>query len=142
MKQTNSIISNLLEISIKALWAPPLVFILHSLAARRYGHEPYVDPIIHFAGGAAVAWLFWQSACCLRRYLGNPPVLRLALLAFGMATLTAVGWEFMEYGLSVSKGYAENWDLLNSLRDLVLGMGGAALVLGIATRGRLKDRSL
>jgi hypothetical protein len=137
MKKVDSLPGILLEITIKALWAPPLVFFLHSLAARRFGHEPYVDPVMHLAGGAAMAWLFWKSLCSGRRYLGNPSVMTIVMLAFGLTTLTAIAWECMEYMLSLSKGYEENWGLANTLRDLVLGMSGAALVLGIATKGKL-----
>ena len=127
MNNTNSITNIAVQISMKALWAPPLVYILHSLAADWLGHEPYVDPMMHFSGGAAIAFFFLQSAECCRRSISNQWV-------FGLTLLVAIAWEIMEYSLSVYHGWSMSWDLANSLRDLFLGMCGAALIIFLNTR--------
>ena len=36
-------------------WAPLTVLIAHHILARMFGHEPFVDPVMHFSGGAAAA---------------------------------------------------------------------------------------
>jgi hypothetical protein len=139
MNNTDSILHILFQICIKAAWAPPAVFFLHSLAAQQWGHEPYVDPIMHFSGGMAMAFFFWQSAKYCQRYLGNPSVMVLACIAFGMAAFTAIAWEIMEYGLALQDNNPM-WlgqNLLNSLRDIALGMSGALLLVGLSVRNRL-----
>ena len=104
MNNTDSNLNILFQISIKAAWAPLAVYILHKLAAKQWGHEPYVDPVMHFSGGIAMAFFFWQSAECCQRYLGNLSIMALAYIAFGMATVTAIAWEIMEYGIAMNDG--------------------------------------
>jgi hypothetical protein len=129
MTNTNSITNIAVQIGTKALWAPALVFILHSLLANKLGHEPYVDPVMHFCGGAAIAFFFWQSAKCCKRSISNRWV-------FGLTTLVAIAWEFMEYLLMVNRGWGMDWGAVNSLRDLILGMSGAALIIFMKTRNK------
>jgi hypothetical protein len=113
----------------KAFWAPLAVFAAHYLLTEWLDHEPYVDPVMHFAGGAAVAFLFWHLIVGWQRWKGVLAVVNPALLAFGLAVLVAVGWELMEYLLFVYRGTTRWWTLLNTLRDVALGAGGAALLL-------------
>jgi hypothetical protein len=132
----------LFQIGIKAAWAPPAVFFLHSLAAKQWGHEPYVDPVMHFSGGMAMAFFFWQSAECCQRYLGNLSVMALAFIVLGMTTFTAIAWEIMEYGIAIHNGETRwlNRNFLNSLRDLALGISGALLLVGLSVRNKLHSQ--
>jgi hypothetical protein len=132
---TKSTTSILIDIGTKAAWAPVLVFVLHQRAANWLGHEPYVDPVMHFAGGMAIAFFFWQAAECRQRNISN-------LQIFGLTTLVAIGWELMEFSLISYRGWGAQWDLLNTLRDLTLGMGGAALIIFFITRSRRLGESL
>ena len=129
MNNANSITNIAAQISMKALWAPVLVFILHHLVAGWLGHEPYVDPVMHFCGGAAIAFFFWRSAECCQRSISNQWV-------FWLTTLVAIAWEIMEYLLLVYRGWAMDWGAVNSLRDLILGMSGAALIIFLNTRSK------
>ena len=129
MNKTNSITNIAVQIGTKALWAPALVFILHSVAADWLGHEPYVDPVIHFCGGAAIAFFFWRAAECCQRSISSRWV-------FGLTTLVAIAWEIMEYLLLIYRGWAIDWDPANSLRDLALGMCGAALIIFLHSRNK------
>jgi hypothetical protein len=115
------------RIAKKALWAPMAVVIVHWLAGRSWGHEPYVDPVMHFVGGAAAAFFFWHAADCGRRYLGDLSLLGRALLAFGLATFAAVAWEFGEFLLDCYRWGSHQRGLTNTMRDLLLGVGGALL---------------
>jgi hypothetical protein len=117
------------QVAKKALWAPPTVFAVHYLVTEWLDHEPYVDPVMHFVGGAAMALLFYYSITGWQRYRGRLAVEKSLFLAFGLTVFVAVAWEVMEYFLLVYDNYAEGWELLNTLRDLALGAGGAALLL-------------
>ena len=122
MHSINSTANTALRISITALWAPLLVFVLHDLVAQRLGHEPYVDPVSHFLGGVAIAFFFWRSAECLQRSISDRWII-------GATVLVAIAWELMEAGFSIRAGSIMYWSLANSLRDLVLGLSGAAVLV-------------
>ncbi len=133
MNDAESMSNVLIQISKQALWAPAAVFFFHSMASRSLGHEPYVDPVAHFFGGIAIAFFFWKSANCCQYYLGSLPLITHALLAFGLATFTAVAWEFMEFFMFVftyGETSAQQWRA-TMMRDLFLGISGAALFLGV-----------
>ena len=114
--------------AVKAMWAPIFVYTAHKLAGKWIDHEPYLDPIIHFAAGAAIALFFFHLIASWQRYSGEP-FARPVLLAFWLAVLVAVAWELMEYFLLVNANWTAGWRLLNTFRDLALGSIGAAILL-------------
>jgi hypothetical protein len=138
MNNAESIPKVLIQICKQALWAPITVFYLHKLAAQSFGHEPYVDPVVHFFGGIAIAFFFWKSANCFNHYLGHWTPRARAILVFSLATLAAVAWELMEMpqlrypnnSLIHRNTSTELW-LATLSRDLFLGISGAVLFLGI-----------
>ena len=66
---------------------------------------------------------------CCKRSISNRWV-------FGLTTLVAIAWEIMEYLLLAYRGWAMDWGAVNSLRDLVLGMTGAALIIFLNTKNK------
>ena len=119
----------LVRIAREAAWAPLAVVILHHVLGGWLGHEPVVDPVMHFSVGAAAAFFFSRSAACARRYLGDPSPLAVGLMAFGLATVAAVGWELAEYLGDLVRGTNVQRGLSNTMRDLFLGVGGAAVYI-------------
>lgn len=130
MINRDSFIGVMGRIAKEALWAPLAVVVVHGLAGERLGHEPYVDPVMHFVGGVAAAFFFSRAADCGRRYLGDLSALARGLLAFGLATVAAVAWEFGEFLLDLYYGSSIQRGLPNTMRDLLLGVGGALLYVG------------
>jgi hypothetical protein len=142
MEDRSSLISVLVRIAREALWAPVAVVVVHWVAGRQWGHEPYVDPVMHFMGGAAVAFFFLRAAECGRRYLGDLSLLARALLALGLSALAAVAWEFGEFLLDRYRWGPLQRGLTNTMRDLFLGVGGALLYIGThAVFARRHDRA-
>jgi len=127
MNDRDSLKDVIARIAKEALWAPMAVVVVHWLAGRSWGHEPYVDPVMHFVGGAVAAFFFLRAADCGRRYLGELSLLGRALLAFGLATFAAVAWEFGELFLDLFRWGSFQRGLTNTMRDLFLGVGGALL---------------
>ena len=119
------------QIGRKALWAPVAVLIVHWLAGAWLGHEPFVDPVMHFSGGLAAAYFFWHAASFARRYLGDLSPLGLGLLSFGLTTVAAVGWEMAEFVGDRLRETHVQVDLANTMRDLILGVAGAVVYLGV-----------
>jgi hypothetical protein len=138
MNDAESIPKILVQICTQALWAPLTVFYLHKLAARSFGHEPYVDPVMHFFGGIAIAFFFWKSTNCCNHYLGHWTPKARAILAFSLATLVAAAWELMELLLVtyrntslISRNTSTELWLATLSRDLILGISGTVLFFGI-----------
>ena len=115
------------------------MIVAHWLAGEWFGHEPVVDPVMHFSGGVAAAYFIWHSAVCARRYLGDMSILAIGLLAFALAMVAAVGWEFAEFVGDRLRGTNVQHGLANTMRDLFLGAGGALAY--VAIRGPLSWRN-
>ena len=138
MSDTSPLADLIIRVGRRALWAPLAVIVLHILAGGCLGHDPSVDPVMHFLGGTAAAFFFWQASACARSYLGDLTPLASGLLAFGMASVAAVVWEFGEFLLDWYRGTHLQRDLADTMRDLFLGLSGATAYL--VTRGLLSFR--
>ena len=112
-----------------AAWAPLAVLILHALLGSVLGHEPYVDPTMHFLGGAAAAFFVRHASRVAGRLLGGPTQYALDLLAFGSTCAIALFWEFGEFASDQYFGTHIQRSLENTMRDLVLGVSGAVVYL-------------
>ena len=120
----------LCRIGREAMWAPLAVVIVHWLAGGWLGHEPFVDPVMHFLGGMAAAFFVWHGATCARGYVGDLSHIALALLALGLATTAAVGWELAEFLSDSYRGTHMQRGIANTMRDLFLGVSGAVVYVG------------
>ena len=121
----------LVRLARDAAWAPVSVLILHEVAARSFGHEPYVDPVMHVLGGMAAAFFLRYASSIAGRWLGAPSATALNLLAFGLTCAVALAWELAEFASDQYLGTRAQRDLGNSMRDLVLGVSGAIAYLAI-----------
>jgi hypothetical protein len=119
------------DILRKAAWAPAAVLVAHELGARAFGHEPLVDPVMHFLGGSAIAYFVYRVCRIGGGYLGAPSRLVIDLLALGLACVVALMWEFGEFLSDRFLGSHAHTSVGNTLRDLFLGMVGALACIGI-----------
>ena len=117
------------HVAKQALWAPPAVFAAHYLVTEWVEHEPYVDPVMHFAGGAAIALCFWHFILGWERYRGSAVIANKVLVSFVLTMFVGIAWEAMEYFLAGYRGYAQYWSLSNTRRDLILDAAGAIVLL-------------
>lgn len=120
----------------EAMWAPITVLMLHAVGGRLFGHEPYVDPMMHFLGGVAAAFFFRHAASVGGSLLGAPTHLALDLLAFGLTCGVALLWEFGEFASDQFLGTQIQRSLDNTMRDLFLGLLGGLFYLGATRVGR------
>ena len=118
----------------EAAWAPIAVVVLHAIAGALFGHEPYVDPVSHFLGGAAMAF-FVQRACEWGpEVTGKTTLLGRNAFAFTSTCTAATFWEFGEFVRDRLLDSNVQLSLANTMRDLLLGCAGALVYL--AVRGR------
>ena len=127
----------------RAGWAPIVVVVLHWLLGGLLGHEPYIDPVMHFAGGVAAAY-FLRYACSIGgSLLGAPSELAKDLLAFGMTVVAALVWEIGEFCSDVFVGANIQRDVANTMRDLILGsLGGGIFVITARIAGNRRVRAV
>jgi hypothetical protein len=123
----------------EAAWAPISVVILHAVAGAIFGHEPYVDTIMHFLGGVAMAY-FIHRACELGPdVLGHVTLLGQTVLVFAVTCTAATFWEFGEFARDRLFDSNVQLSLANTMRDLLLGCLGALVFL--AFRGSVRSSS-
>ena len=89
----------------------------------------YVDPVMHFLGGAAIVYFLRSAAILLTPRLGTPSALGLDLGSFGIACFIAVVWEFGEWFSDVFLGTDIQRSGGAPLRDLAVGLLGAGAYL-------------
>jgi hypothetical protein len=118
-------------------WAPASVFGIHVLASRVFGiyaRFPNFDVVMHLLGGAAIAYFLHVMALhgsqC--RVLGPYHRRSHVLLIFAWTCTAAVFWEFAEWLSDRYLGsHAQMGDLDDTLKDILMGMVGGTLFLGI-----------
>jgi hypothetical protein len=118
-----------LRISRVAAWAPLSVLIGHSIFARVFGHEPYVDPVMHFSGGVAAAYFFRKVGELAPEALGALTEDARDLLSFGLTCSIALFWEIAEFSSDTFLGTNVQTSNANTMRDLILGVVGALVFL-------------
>lgn len=64
----------------EAAWPGIVVLVAHAVLGELFGHEPYVDPAMHFLGGLAAAFFFMRLPRLLPGLLGEPTPAALCLL--------------------------------------------------------------
>ena len=111
------------------LWAPATVVIMHSIAGALFGHEPYVDPVMHFSGGVAVAYASRHAVVIGTDVFGRLTPLAADLFAFGATSAAAVLWEIAEFASDQLVHTRVQLGLGNTMRDLIVGLTGAAVFL-------------
>ena len=118
-----------IKIGRGAAWAPLSVLIGHSVFARLFGHEPYVDPIMHFTGGVAAAYFFLKASLMGNEVLGALTDFSRDLLSFGLTCSIALFWEIVEFGSDTFLGTNVQKGNADTMHDLILGMVGALVFL-------------
>ncbi len=126
---------------IRIVWAPGLVVVFHIVAtlAGWYRANWWFDMPLHFLGGVAIAFSAYQVLeyfSQLGKYKNEfKPLQILVLLAF--TGLAAVGWEFMEYMFDTYAQTHLQSGLLDTIKDLSIGLiGGALSSLTLVLRNR------
>lgn len=115
---------------VRAGWAPLSVVGFHALAAALFGHEPRLDPAMHFLGGAAIAYFLAQAVDEWKEHFGLPSPWARRLVVFCLAATAGLFWEFAEYSTGAALGVYSQLSLAETMGDLFFGCAGAALYVG------------
>ena len=119
--------SRLLKRVAAGAWAP-VVVVLVSLPASSAPFAEGLYPVLHVAGGAALAYFFRRAVRLA--YTGWPPLLS-SLVAFSLACTGALAWEMAEFAIDVVFGTTLQAGLLDTMTDLILACAGAGAWLAL-----------
>jgi hypothetical protein len=118
-------VANLKTIIRDAAWPAIAVLVAHAILGETFGHEPVVDPVMHFLGGCACAYLVIGLVRLFPEWSGQVRPLILYLLAFGLTSSVAVFWELGEFLSDIYLGTRAHTSIASTLRDLLNGLLGA-----------------
>lgn len=124
----------------QAAWAPATVLISHAIADKvfnAYATYPWIDIPAHFFGGVAITYFFLTAAANLQRVVGTIPYIVQLVLAVGLAAISAIVWEFVEYLCDLFLGSKISLGVTDTLSDLFFGLLGAFFMTAIACRGKI-----
>lgn len=102
-----------------------VVFVLNGVVQQ----TAYADDIywlLHFLGGAALAYLFFRLPALARAGTWRHAV------AFAFACTGALAWELAEFAADRLLGTSLQRGLVDTMSDLLFSVSGAALVLACA----------
>jgi uncharacterized membrane protein YjdF len=122
----NGVLTGLLR---EAAWAPAGVVLLSVIAIG----SPYADALywpLHFLGGAALAFFFFEALRIARELIGAVQVRARYVFAFALACTVAIFWELAEFAVDEIAGTQLQEDLWDTMVDLLLDLLGAAAGLG------------
>ena len=120
----------------EAAWAPIAVLILGAIIVRLPDARELYWPL-HVFGGAALAFFFFQAIGIAAGSLGRLAPLGRYLMAFALACTVAVLWEIGEFIWDDIAGTQLQEGLADTMIDLICGLCGAGVALGlIAASGR------
>ncbi len=111
-----------------------------------YARYPYLDKVMHVAGGMAIAWL---ASALLRKDAQRLSPLFFVLLLMGATALVGVLWEIAEYGAAAMRytlplvyRYFHGGDHADTIGDLASDViGGALLAIPLALSFRHRPKS-
>ena len=116
----------LLRLLLNPGWAPLAVVVLHLVLAG-YGLTQRLDHLLHFLGGASIAYFFLGLFASLPA--ARSPSWVLYLLTFAWACTIAVFWEFAEFASDQFRGTAIQQSVPETMLDLLFGVLGALTTL-------------
>ena len=109
-------------------WAPLAVVGLHLILAQ-YGLTRQFDSLLHFLGGASIAYLLSGVLRSLPLPAGRVPRALQQVLVFTGACTVALFWEFAEFASDRFRGTSMQLGLEETVLDLVFGVAGAVFTL-------------
>lgn len=132
--------------SLRAAWAPTLVFGLHVFMSRvlnAYLLFPPLDIPMHFFGGVAISYFFAGCAQALPAGAIQPSLRPwlVAVMVFALTSTATVFWEFAEFLSDQLFATHAQLGLADTLSDMALGIGGGVTYLTMAARSRRSAQS-
>jgi hypothetical protein len=130
----------LLRMLVNPGWAPLGVVVIH-LTLAHYGLTHRFDHLLHFLGGASIAYFLFGLLASLPSLFASIPSWAQCLLVFTTSCTVAVFWEFAEFASDRFLGTSVQQSVTETMLDLTFGVVGASttLVVKAVFRGSSKS---
>ena len=118
----------LLRLLLRAGWAPLAVLIFHQWLLR----SPYrqqLDFVMHYSGGVAIAFFLWHTLDCFAHRFGQLTPFARYLFTFALACTVGLFWEFAEFFSDLVYGTHIQYNVRETMRDLIADATGALTTL-------------
>lgn len=118
-----------------AAWAPLTVFTFYAVAAKgfdAYITYPWLDIPTHFCGGMAITYFYLVAVVHSQNLVDVFPRLIQLILSLGLAAISAVIWEFLEFSSDALWNTKMNLGVSDTLSDLFFGLLGGIVVITFA----------
>ena len=126
---------------ITAFTPPIIVFLLHLFAVHFnfYLLIPNLDVPMHFAGGMAIAVTAIQLINTFehRKVVSFKSHFLRGLILISFVSLAAMLWELAEFSADVILGWHLQYNLFDTMTDMILGLTGGAVVIASWVYGKM-----
>ncbi len=115
---------------IGSLFAPAFLLLLAHVLRIVINPDGYKwDHVMHFLGGASMAWFFWRLTAYVHHWNGLPELPRWfrGFTSVMFAVFIGVLWEFYEYAVFIWWIPAFDIRLADTMSDLLLDLVGAVI---------------
>jgi hypothetical protein len=126
----------LLRVLVNPGWAPLAVVGMH-LALAQYGLTQRFDHLLHFLGGASIAYFLFGFLASLPSLFAGIPKWVQYLLVFTSSCTVAVFWEFAEFASDRFMHTSIQQSVSETVLDLAFGVAGAFCTLLVISAFRL-----
>jgi hypothetical protein len=130
----------LLRLLVNPGWAPLGVVVMH-LAFAHYGLTHRFDHLLHFVGGASIAYFLFGLLASLPSPFASIPSWAQYLLVFTTSCTVAVFWEFAEFASDRFLGTSVQQSVTETMLDLTFGVVGASTTLVVKAVFRRLSKS-
>lgn len=118
----------LLRLLLRAGWAPLAVLAFHQKILHT-SYRQQLDFVMHYSGGVAISFFLWHTLDCFAHWFGSLTVFARYLFTFALACTVGLFWEFAEFFSDVVFGSHIQYNVRETMRDLIADATGAATTL-------------
>jgi len=113
---------------LRAGWAPLAVLLFHQ-SIMHAPNRQQLDFLMHYSGGVAISFFLWHALDCFAHWFGKLTPFARYLFTFTLACTVGLFWEFAELFSDVKLGTHIQYNVRETMRDLIADATGALTTL-------------
>jgi len=118
----------LLRLLLRAGWAPLAVLLFHQ-SIMHAPNRQQLDFVMHYSGGVAISFFLWHTLDCFAHKFGQLTPFARYLFTFALACTVGLFWEFAELFSDIKLGTHIQYNVRETMRDLIADATGALTTL-------------
>jgi hypothetical protein len=118
----------LLRLLLRAGWAPLAVLLFHQ-SIMRAPNRQQLDFLMHYSGGVAISFFLWHALDCFAHWFGKLTPFARYVFTFTLACTVGLFWEFAELFSDIVLHTHIQYNVRETMRDLIADATGALTTL-------------